>query len=205
MVSFLTYVYTTMKILIADKYPESHLERFKKLGCSVTYNPTVKASELPSLIKGHKVIIVRSKEVTGDTLKASDKLALVLRAGAGVNTIDVKTASALGIFVTNCPGKNSVAVAELVLALLLALDRRVPENVAALRSHQWNKKEFSKADGVLGKTLGVVGVGQIGKEVIRRAQAFGMHVIGWSRSLTAAEAEEMGIEHCANVDDVFKR
>src|ERR1043166_1419735 len=130
---------------------------------------------------------------------------MVLRAGAGVNTIDVKTASARGIFVTNCPGKNAVAVAELVFALLLGIDRRIAENVAALRAHQWNKKEFSKADGVFGKTLGVVGVGSIGREVITRARAFGLRVMAWSRSLTAANAEALGVEHCPELDDLFRR
>jgi D-3-phosphoglycerate dehydrogenase / 2-oxoglutarate reductase len=194
-----------MKIFIADKYPEAHLERFKQLGCAVTYSPTVKAEELPKLIPGHKILIVRSKQVTGETLKAGDELALVLRAGAGVNTIDVKTASARGIFVTNCPGKNSIAVAELVFALLLGLDRRLADSTAALRAHQWNKKEFSKADGIFGKTLGVVGVGSIGREVISRARAFGLNVIAWSRSLTPAKAEALGVGYCADVDDLFRR
>jgi D-3-phosphoglycerate dehydrogenase len=194
-----------MKIFIADKYPESHLERFKQLGCSVTYNPAIKAAELPGVIAGHKVLIVRSKEVTGDTLKAADQLAMVLRAGAGVNTIDVKTASALGIFVTNCPGKNSIAVAELVFALLLGVDRRIAENTASLRAHKWNKKEFSKADGVYGKTLGVIGVGSIGKEVITRAMAFGLKVIAWSRSLTPEKAAQLGVTHCSEVDDIFRK
>ena len=194
-----------MKILIADKYPESHLERFKQLGCEVNYQPAVKADELPKLIPGHKVLIVRSKEVKADTLKMADQLALVLRAGAGVNTIDVKTASALGIFVTNCPGKNSIAVAELVFALLLGLDRRIADNTAALRAHQWNKKEFSKADGVFGKTLGVIGTGSIGKEVITRAKAFGLKVIAWSRSLTPDQAAKLGVVYCAEVDDVFRQ
>jgi D-3-phosphoglycerate dehydrogenase len=129
----------------------------------------------------------------------------VLRAGAGVNTIDVKAASARGIYVSNCPGKNSIAVAELVFALLLGLDRRIAENVAALRDHKWNKKEFSRADGVFGKTLGLIGVGRIGREVIRRAQAFGLLVIAWSRGLTPSKAEELGIEHCAGIDDIFSR
>jgi D-3-phosphoglycerate dehydrogenase len=194
-----------MKILIADKYPETHLERFQQLGCTVTYSPSVKAEELAKHIPGHKVLIVRSKQVTGEALKAGTELALVLRAGAGVNTIDVKTASALGIFVTNCPGKNSVAVAELVFALLLGVDRRIADSTAALRAHQWNKREFSKADGIFGKTLGVIGVGSIGREVITRAQAFGLNVIAWSRSLTAAQAEEMGVGYCTEVDDVFRR
>ncbi len=194
-----------MKILIADKFSEDHIDRLNKLGCEVTYKPAAKAEELPKLIAPYKILVVRSKQVTADTLKASNQLALVLRAGAGVNTIDVRTASARGVFVSNCPGKNSVAVAELVFALLLAIDRRVPDNVAALRGHKWNKKEFSKADGVFGKTLGVVGVGQIGREVITRAHAFGLRTIAWSRSLTPAKAQELGIERCENVDDVFRQ
>ena len=194
-----------MKVLIADKFSETHLDRLAKLGCEVTYNPAVKAEELPKIIGPYKVLVVRSKQVTGDALKASDQLTVVLRAGAGVNTIDVKTASARGIYVTNCPGKNSLAVAELVFALLLGLDRRIADSVAALRAHKWNKKEFSKADGLFGKTLGIIGVGQIGREVIKRAHAFGLPVLAWSRSLTPAKAEELGIEQVNDVADIFRR
>ncbi len=192
-----------MKTLIADKFSESHIERLTRLGCDVTCQPSAKAEDLPGLIAPYKILVVRGKQVTADTLKAAGQLALVLRAGAGVNTIDVKTASARGIFVSNCPGKNSIAVAELVFALLLALDRRIPENVAALRAHKWNKKEFSKADGLYGKTLGVIGTGQIGREVITRARAFGLRTIAWSRSLTPEKAQQLGVERCASVDDVF--
>ena len=194
-----------MKTLIADKFPEAHLDRLNQLGCEVTYQPSVKPEELPQLVGPHKILVVRSKQVTAATLTASDQLALVLRAGAGVNTIDVKTASARGVFVSNCPGKNSIAVAELVFALLLAIDRRVADNVAALRAHHWNKKEFSRADGVFGKTLGVVGLGRIGLEVIVRAHAFGLRTLAWSRSLTAQQAEELGVERCEDVDDIFRR
>jgi D-3-phosphoglycerate dehydrogenase len=194
-----------MKTLIADKFSESHLDRLRALGCEVTYNPTIKAEELPGIIAPYEILVVRSKQVTGQTLKASDQLALVLRAGAGVNTIDVKTASARGIYVSNCPGKNSVAVAELVFALLLAIDRRVPDNVAALRAHKWNKKEFSKADGVFGKTLGVVGVGQIGREVVKRARVFGLNVLAWSRSLNLAKAKQLDVEYCPDLDELFRR
>ena len=162
-----------MNILVADKFSENHLDRLKKLGCEATYNAAVKADELPKLIAPYKILVVRSKQVAADTINAGEQLTLILRAGAGVNTIDVKTASARGVYVANCPGKNSIAVAELVFALLLSLDRRIADNVIALRAHKWNKKEFSKADGILGKTLGVVGVGQIGREVIKRARAFG--------------------------------
>jgi D-3-phosphoglycerate dehydrogenase / 2-oxoglutarate reductase len=194
-----------MKTLIADKFSEGHIARLNQLGCEVTYKPTAKAEELPGLIGTSKILVVRGKQVTAETLQAAGQLALVLRAGAGVNTIDVKTASARGVFVSNCPGKNSIAVAELVFALLLAIDRRIPENAAVLRAHKWNKKEFSKADGVFGKTLGVIGTGQIGREVISRARAFGLRVIAWSRSLTPERAEQLGVERCDNVDDVFRR
>jgi D-3-phosphoglycerate dehydrogenase len=194
-----------MKILIADKFSENHLDRLKKLGCDVTYNPTVKAEELPKLIGPYKILVVRSKQVTAETIKAGEQLTVILRAGAGVNTIDVKTASTRGVYVTNCPGKNSIAVAELVFAFLLGLDRRIADNVAGLRAHKWNKKEFSKADGVFGKTLGVIGVGKIGAEVIKRARAFGLHVLAWSRSLTPDKAKELGAEFCDDVDDIFHR
>ena len=194
-----------MKVLIADKFSEAHLDRINQLGCEVTYNPTVKAETLPKLTGPYKILVVRSKQVTADALKASDQLTMVLRAGAGVNTIDVKTASARGVYVTNCPSKNSVAVAELVFALLLGIDRRIADNVAALRAHKWNKKEFSNADGVFGKTLGIIGVGQIGREVIKRAHAFGLQVLAWSRSLTPETAAELGVEQATNVDDIFRR
>ena len=194
-----------MKTLVADKFPERHLACLSQLGCEVTYQPNAKAEELPSLIGPCKILVVRGKQVTAQTIRASDQLALVLRAGAGVNTIDVKAASARGVFVSNCPGKNSIAVAELVFALLLAIDRRIPESVAGLRAHRWNKKDFSKADGVFGKTLGVIGAGRIGQEVISRARAFGLRTIAWSRSLTPEKAKLLGVERCESVDDVFRQ
>src|SRR5271157_591779 len=193
-----------MKTLVADTFPESRLQRLKQLGCELDYQPSAKAEDLPALAASSNILVVRGKQVTGETLQASRQLALVLRAGAGVNTIDVKSASSRGIFVSNCPGKNSIAVAELVFALLLSIDRRVPDCTAALRAGQWNKKEFSRADGVFGKTLGVIGVGSIGREVIRRARAFGLRVIAWSRSLTPELAGELGVERRENVDDIFR-
>ena len=128
----------------------------------------------------------------------------MVRAGAGYNTIDVAAASRRGIYVSNCPGKNSVAVAELAFALILALDRRIADNVAALRQGQWNKAEFSKARGLLGRTLGLIGVGRIGREMIPRAKAFGMPVVAWSRSLTPEAAGELGIEYQASPIEVAR-
>src|SRR5256714_10347176 len=122
-------------------------------------------------------------------------LKLIVRAGAGYNTIDVAAASRRGVYVSNCPGKNSVAVAELAFALILALDRRIADNVISLRRGEWNKKEFSKARGLYGRTLGLVGVGRIGQEMISRARAFGMEVVAWSRSLTPERAATLGVEY----------
>ena len=119
----------------------------------------------------------------------------MIRAGAGIDTIDVNAASGLGVFVSNCPGKNSIAVAELVLGLLLSMDRRIPDQAADLRDGKWGKGEYSKARGLYGRTLGIVGLGQIGREVAARARAFGMKVVAWSRSLTHEEADRLGIEY----------
>src|ERR687883_638891 len=117
---------------------------------------------------------------------------------------DVEDASRRGVYVSNCPGKNSVAVAELAFALVLALDRRVADNVIQLREGRWNKKEFSKARGLLGRTLGLVGTGQIGREVASRARAFGMRVVAWSRSLTDETATVLGVERLESVLDVAR-
>jgi D-3-phosphoglycerate dehydrogenase len=184
-----------MKVLIADKFPESGQAKLTELGCEVIYNPELKDQSLIEVISrsGADVLVVRSTRVTKEMLEAG-RLSLVVRAGAGYNTIDVQAASSLGIYVANCPGKNSIAVAELAFGLILALDRRIPENVADLKRGIWNKKEYSKARGLFGRTLGLVGVGRIGREMIPRARAFGMPVVAWSRSLTSERAKELGIE-----------
>lgn len=184
-----------MKILIADKFEESGRIGLRTIGCEISFQPDLKDDALVEAIAKEQpdVLIVRGTKVT-EPMLAAGPLKLVVRAGAGYNTIDVAAASRRGIYVANCPGKNSIAVAELAFALILALDRRIADNVIALRGGQWNKKEFSKARGVFGRTLGLVGVGKIGQEMIARAQAFGMNVIAWSRSLTAEKAEALGVE-----------
>ena len=183
-----------MKVLIADKFEESGVDGLKGIGCEVIYQPDLKDESLVQALTetGAEVLVVRSTKVT-ENMMNSGKLSLIVRAGAGYNTIDVKAASARGIFVSNCPGKNSIAVAELAFGMLLSLDRRLPDNVADLRAGKWNKKEYGKAKGLYGRTLGLVGLGQIGREMITRAKAFGLDVVGWSRSLTPEKAQEMGI------------
>lgn len=171
-----------MKVLVADKFEKSGLEGLRAAGCEVVYEPDLKDDALTEAIRttGADVLVVRSTKVTAPMLDAG-RLSLIVRAGAGYNTIDVAGASKRGIYVSNCPGKNAIAVAELAFALILALDRRVPDNVIDLRAGKWNKKEYSKAQGLYGKTLGLLGVGSIGREMIRRAAGFGLNVLLWSR------------------------
>ena len=194
-----------MKILIADKFEQSGRDGLQALGCEISFQPDLKDEALIEAIKKEQpdVLIVRGTKVT-ESMLAAGPLKLVVRAGAGYNTIDVAAASGRGIYVANCPGKNSIAVAELAFALILALDRRVADNVIALRAGEWNKKEFSKARGLLGRTLGLVGVGKIGQEMIPRARAFGMPVVAWSRSLTPEKAEQLGVERKETPVDVAR-
>src|SRR5690349_18888333 len=185
-----------MKVLVADKFEQSGRNGLQALGCEVSYQPDLKDEALANAIttESPDVLVVRGTKVTEQML-AAGPIKLVVRAGAGYNTIDVAAASKRGIYVSNCPGKNSIAVAELAFALILALDRRIVDNVVALRHGEWNKKEFSKARGLFGRRLGLIGLGKIGQEMIPRAQAFGMPVLAWSRSLTPSRAAELGITY----------
>jgi len=185
-----------MKVLVADKFEQSGRDGLQALGCEVSYQPDLKDEALANAIGevAPDVLVVRGTKVT-EPMLAAGPIKLVVRAGAGYNTIAVAAASKRGIYVSNCPGKNSIAVAELAFALMLALDRRIVDNVVTLRRGEWNKKEFSKARGLFGRTLGLIGVGRIGQEMITRARAFGMPVIAWSRSLTPLRAAELGITH----------
>jgi D-3-phosphoglycerate dehydrogenase len=198
-----------MKVLIADKFEKSGIDGLKAAGCEVIFQPDAKGDALVAAIKetGAPVLVVRSNKVTEPMLDAG-VLSLIVRAGAGVNTIDVAGASKRGIYVSNCPGKNSVAVAELAMGLILSIDRRIPDNVAELRAGKWNKKDYSKARGLLGQTLGLIGFGHIGQEVALRARAFGMPVLVWSRRFsddaaarTRAE-QEFGIKVVATAAEL---
>jgi D-3-phosphoglycerate dehydrogenase len=182
-----------MKVLVADQFEQSGIAGLADAGCEVVHDPALKDETLAAAIRDTRarVLIVRGTTVTADMLEGGD-LALIVRAGAGYNTIDVAAASARGIAVANCPGKNAVAVAELTFGLILSLDRRIPDNVADLRAGRWNKKEYSKAAGLKGRTLGLLGFGSIAQEVARRAQAFGMNVIAWSRSFEDGRSVDFG-------------
>ena len=194
-------------ILVADKFPDTGLDRLRDMELEVVSDPTLKDEALEAALaeSSADILVVRSTQVTASHLDASSDLSLVIRAGAGVNTIDVEGAAQRGIYVANCPGKNSIAVAELAFAHLLSADRRLVDGTVDLRQGVWNKKEYSQARGVFGTTLGLLGLGRIGQEMISRARAFGMNVVAWSRSLTPEGAEALGVHFAASPVEAARR
>ena len=195
-----------MNVLVADNVAAAGVDKLKEAGHTVSEEPKLSGEALAEALQSvqPQVLVVRSTRVSGEAMDESKDLELIVRAGAGYDTIDVEGASRRGIFVANCPGKNSVAVAELTLGLILALDRRLPDNVMDARSGRWNKAAYAKADGLKGKTLGIVGMGDIGRAVANRARAFDLNVIAWSRSLTKEKAFQLGVEHRAAMLDVAR-
>jgi D-3-phosphoglycerate dehydrogenase len=187
-----------MRILIVDEFPAAQVTELQRLGTEVRYQPATKGAALIEASRDVSILVVRSTEVPAAVFEAAAALTLVIRAGAGVNTIDVKAASARGVYVANCPGQNAIAVAELTWGLILASDRRIPDNVNALREGRWLKKRFSEAKGLYGRTLGVLGLGAIGRDVARRGLAFGMRVVACSRSLTPDSAHHDGFDFAAD-------
>jgi len=186
-----------MRVLLADKLAPLATKQLADAGCAGTED--VAASDdtlLAALERGDPaILVVRSTRVRKQHLEAGRSLGLIIRAGAGVNTIDVDTASSRAIHVANCPGRNAVAVAELTMGHLINLDRRLADNVQLLREGRWDKKGLGQARGLKGRTLAVLGTGAIGCEVIARARAFGMKVRAWSRSLTPEMCQELGVTY----------
>lgn len=197
-----------MKVLIADKFEKPGIEKLEALGCQVVVNPELSGDTLRDAVRVQqaKVLVVRSTKVPAEVLDAGKEagLEVVIRAGAGFDTIDTAAAAERGIKVCNCPGKNSVAVAELAWGLMLALDRRLVDNTVDLRNGVWNKKGYSKARGIKGRTLGVVGLGRIGYEIAKRGKAFDMELI-YSDVIDQKEYErELGIRK-VSFEDLLKQ
>ena len=184
-----------MRVLIADKLQDFVQAQLEESGFDVISNPDLRDDALQQALVETKaaVLVVRSTRVTGAMLEAGN-LKLVIRAGAGFNTIDVETARSLNIHVSNCPGTNANAVVEIAFGLILSLDRRIHDNVRDLREGRWNKLNYSNAKGLYGRTLGLIGLGIIGQAMVSRARAFGMPVDAWSRSLTPQRARDLYVE-----------
>lgn len=194
-----------MKVLIADKLPGFVAEQLGALECDVESRPEATEDTLAELIGDAQVLVVRSTKVNARALGAGRHLMLVIRAGSGTNTIDVAEASRRGVFVANCPGRNAAAVAELVMGLIVSIDRRIPDNVAALREHRWKKKEFGKADGLFGRTIGLIGLGAVGREVLVRARAFGMKPLVCERDAAALALGALGAHEITDVDTICEK
>lgn len=194
-----------MRLLIADKLHPRAVEELRTLPVDVLYEPEVTKETLESKIPGVGILVVRSKEVTRKAIESAKQLNLIVRAGAETATIDVKAASERGIYVANVPGKNASAVAELVFGFCVALDRRIPDAVASLRAGKWERSEYAKAEGLYGKTIGIAGLGAIGRDVAQRAKAFGLHPVAWSRGLNAARANELGIGYASSIEDLASK
>ncbi len=194
-----------MRVLFADAIDPSTVDVLTERGHECVSDPKLSADDLPARIPGFQGLVVRSTEVTAATIEAADALELIVRAGAGTNTIDVDAASEVGIYVTNVPGRNAIAVAELTMGLLLAIDRRIADNVADLRTGSWNKADYSKADGLFGKVIGIVGLGEIGLAVAERATAFGLEVRAIRKDRDEAVEERIrgiGIELVDSLEDL---
>ena len=194
-----------MRLLIADKLHPRAVEELRTLPLEVMYEPEVTKETLVNKIAGVGILVVRSTEVTATVIDSARQLHLIVRAGAEFSTIDVRAASRRGIYVANCPGRNAAAVAELVYGLMLSIDRRIPDAGTSLRGGKWERLRFGGAEGIHGKTLGVAGLGAVGREVIARARAFGLVPAAWSRSLTAAKAAELGVVYSPTLEDLASR
>ncbi len=192
-----------MKVLIADKFESSGLNGLKGLGLEVDFNPDLSADTLLEYLKSSdaEILVVRSTKVTAPMIDTSH-LGLIIRAGAGFDTIDVARASERGVRVANCPGKNSQAVAELAFGLLLACDRKIADNTVDLRNGVWNKAKYSKAKGLYGRTLGLAGLGKISQEMVPRAKAFGMNVVAYSRFMRPEIAAALGIGRATTLTEL---
>ena len=196
----------TTTVLIADSFSERGLSMLGSLGCNIMQDASLDGEALVQAVGECQpdVIIVRSTKLSAKVFAVATKLSLVVRAGAGYDTIDVAAASARGISVANCPGMNAIAVAELAWGLILSCDRRIPDQTADLRAGTWSKKEYAKAAGLYGRTLGIVGLGRIGQEVARRGRAFGMKIVAWSRSLDQTRADELEVGYCESLTNLAK-
>ncbi len=192
-----------MKVLLADSLPAAALKRLEDAGDEVVVRPELDEDRLAGAIGGFEALVVRSTKVNAASIEAADRLGLIVRAGAGTNTIDCDRAAEVGIFVCNVPGRNALAVAELTIGLMVAIDRHIADATADLRAGIWNKKGYSKSGGLFGRRMGIIGLGDIGLAVAERATSFGIDVVAVGKPGRSAErltqAEQAGVSF---VDDL---
>ncbi|HUQ30669.1 MAG TPA: phosphoglycerate dehydrogenase [Pyrinomonadaceae bacterium] len=193
-----------MKIFVADDVSESGLEPLRRAGFEVEKQTGLSVERLLEVLPAYDGLVVRSEtKVTPDVMNAATRLRVIGRAGVGVDNIDVPAATARGIVVMNAPDGNTITTAEHTMALLVSLARRVPQADASLRSGRWERKRFIGVE-LQGKTLGVVGLGRIGRVVAGRARAFGMSIVAYDPFIAPDQARDLELE-IATLDEVFAR
>jgi D-3-phosphoglycerate dehydrogenase / 2-oxoglutarate reductase len=195
-----------LKILVADKFPKKYQDELKTISHEVSYEPDLNDKNIVHKIKGFNVLIVRSTKVTAEAIEASDELCMIIRAGAGTNTIDSIAAANKGVFVCNTPGKNAYAVAELAVGLLISIDRKIPDNVFALRQKEWNKKDFTKSKGLFNRNVGIIGLGQIGLAFAERLKGFGVNLFAINKDNRSESAQKrmasLDFSFCKNLNEL---
>ncbi len=191
------------RVLIADHLEAAGIELLRRAGLEVDIRIGLRGTELATALQEAEACIVRSQpRLTAEVLTPAGRLRAIVRAGVGVDTIDVAAATRQGIVVMNTPGGNTIAAAEHTIALLLALARRIPEADARLKAGQWERKAFIGTQ-LAGKTLGIIGLGRIGREVARRAKGLDMRVVVLDPFVTAARVAELGYEVAASLEELL--
>lgn len=196
-----------MRVLFADTVGGPSIAQLEARGHTCVVDPALQPGDLTTRVRGFDALVVRSTKVGSDVFEAADRLALVIRAGAGTNTIDTEAAAARGVLVANVPGRNAAAVAELTMGLLLAIDRQIADNVRDLRGGRWDKSAHSRGRGLLGSTMGILGLGSIGLEVAQRANAFGIDLLALAKPDRDPDAQaralDLGIEMAESLSDLL--
>ena len=193
-----------IKIFVADDVNEDKLAPLVEAGFDVVKKTKLPPEELAVEIKDADGVIVRSAtRITADLMDKAEKLRVIGRAGVGVDNIDVKAATERGIVVMNAPDGNTITTAEHTIALLVSMARNVPQAHAKLQSGMWDKKSFVGVE-LNGKTLGVVGLGRIGKHVAKIAKGFGMKILAFDPFISPEQAKELGFE-LGRLDEVFSK
>jgi D-3-phosphoglycerate dehydrogenase len=194
----------TAKIFVADDVSESGLGPLRSSGFTVEKRPGLAPAELQAALKDCEGLIVRSEtKVTADLLEAAHRLRVIGRAGVGVDNIDVSAATIRGVVVMNAPDGNTITTAEHTIAMLISLARSIPQASSSLKSGRWDRKKFVGVE-LQGKTLGIVGLGRIGRVVASRARAMGMFIVAYDPFIAPEQARDLEIE-LASLDEVYAR
>lgn len=204
--SFATPLALASRVLVLDQFGKHGMDALRSAGCDAIFNPLLNSATIERAINDLEpdILVTRTTQISAAVLNASERIGLVICTGATTDPVDIEAASQRGIFVAHCPGRSAAAVAELAWALILGCDRQLPDQVHALRSGIWSDVSTAEATGVSGRTLGIVGLGQVGVEIARRGAAFGMHVVAWSRHITEERCDALGIDYCANLVNLAK-